>query len=156
MKQTRALAAFFAVATAFVFAPAALSAQEQQAPPPAVAGAYSLAMVGEAELPALLGEADGCRREITAASLTLEPTNQWSLEAQVRETCGEQVAEKTAKQQGTYTVSDQNVTFVVTPAAEQADPATSIEIDPLTSATITDGALIAQLGEVAQTFTFRR
>ena len=112
MKQSRALTAFFAVATAVVFAPAALSAQEQQAPPPAVAGAYTLAQVGEAELPSLIGEADGYRREITAATLTLEPDNQWALEAQVRETCGEEVAEKVAKQQGTYTATDQTVTFV--------------------------------------------
>jgi hypothetical protein len=156
MKQSRALTAFFAVATAVVFAPAALSAQEQQAPPPAVAGAYTLAQVGEAELPSLIGEADGCRREITAATLTLEPNNQWALEAKVRETCGEAVAEKVAKQEGTYTATDQTVTFTAVPAAEPADPATSIEIDALQNATLNEGVLIAQLGETTQKFTFRR
>src|SRR5690606_14243571 len=124
-----------------------LSAQEQQAPPPAVAGAYTLAQVGEAELPSLIGEVDGCRREITAATLTLEPNNQWALEAKVRETCGEEVAEKVAKQQGTYTATDQTVTFVATPAAAAVDPAAAIEIDALTNATLSDGVLIAQLGE---------
>jgi hypothetical protein len=156
MKQTRALAASIAVATAFVFAPAVLSAQEQQAPPPAVAGAYTLAQVDEAELPVLIGEVDGCRREVTAATLTLEPNNQWALEAKVRETCGEAVTEKVAKQQGTYTATDQTVAFVALPPAAAVDPVTAIEIDALKTATVNEGVLIAQLGEATPKFVFHR
>jgi hypothetical protein len=157
MKQSRALAASIAVATAFVFAPAAGSAQEQQAPPPPLAGAYTLAQVDDADLPTPIGEEAGCSREITAATLTLKPDNQWELEANVRETCGEAVAEKVAKQQGTYSAMDQTVTFVVAPAIDATETTVpTIEIDALKSATVNEGALIAQLGDATTKFVFRR
>jgi hypothetical protein len=108
-----------AVTGALVLSEGVTAQQPAPSPAPSVAGAYTLALVDDAQLPALLNEEGGCKREITAATLTLQADSRWALEAKVRETCGETVAEKTATQAGSFTANATALEFK--PAESAAD-----------------------------------
>jgi hypothetical protein len=131
---------------------------QQPAPAPSVAGAYTLAQVDEAELPALLSEEGGCRREITGATLTLQPDNKWALDATIRETCGDVVAEKKAHQAGSFTANASALEFK--PAEPAADAASAnaesskdvIQLQVISAGTVNENAITVKHGEKALVF----
>jgi hypothetical protein len=104
MMQSRLMVALVTAVTGVLVMAEGVTAQ-QPAPTASLAGAYTLAQVDDVKLPALLSEEAGCRREVTAATLTLQADNKWALEATIRETCGEKVAEKMSHQTGSFTAT---------------------------------------------------
>jgi hypothetical protein len=149
-------AAFAAAILALATVPGDGSAQ-QPAPPPPEAGTYTLAQVNEADLPAALPARGECQREITAATLTLAPDRTWQLDAKVRETCGQEVQEKDARQEGTFTTNADGIAFVPTPVdptvgAEQAAPA----LEPITSAARGDDGLVVKFEDGTHSLLFRK
>lgn len=160
--RTRHTAALVAALCALGLATERAEAQQSAAPPPGLAGTYTLVQVDEAELPVMIGEADGCRQEITAATLALEAGNRWTLDAKVKETCGETVTEKTAIQTGTFTESQQALRFTAAPAegaaAQEQQERATITIQAITEGAVNDGAVRVTLGEgeSRRTLVFRR
>jgi hypothetical protein len=130
---------------------------QQPAPAPSLAGAYTLAQVNEAELPAPLSEEGGCRREITAATLTLQPGDKWTLDATIQETCGETVANKKAMQSGSYTANATALEFKATaPAAGAGETAEgskdTIKLQPISAGTVNDNAITVKQGDKSLVF----
>jgi hypothetical protein len=160
MKHALRRVAFAATVTALAAVPVRVAAQ-QPAPPPPEAGVYTLAQVEGADLPAAIAAEGECRREITAATLTLAPDRTWQLEAKVRETCGEDVQEKDARQEGTYVATEAGIQFVPKPPAPTAETGAeqagqAITIDAITAATAADGALTVKTKEGAPALVFRK
>jgi hypothetical protein len=158
IRLTSALIVAFA-GTALVAGDAA--AQQPAAPAPDITGEYTLAQIDDADLPIVISEADGCRREITSATLTLAAENHWTLRAQLRETCGEEVTEKAVRQQGTYSSEERTLQFTAA-ADEEAEAAADdipvVEIDPVTVGAVSDAGIQVTLGsgETARTLSFRK
>lgn len=56
-------------------------------------------------------EEDGCREEVTDATLTFVDSMTWRLEVAERETCGDTVEEETEAEEGTYTTEGDALRF---------------------------------------------
>jgi hypothetical protein len=162
MKPSRLLVALVAALTGVLVGANGVAAQ-QPSPAPSLAGAYTLAQVEDAKLPALISEEGGCRREITAATLTLQAENKWALEAKIRETCGETVTEKTANQAGSFTATAAALEFK--PAEPAADAAANRDanaeatreaahLQVITAGTVSDNTITVKHGE--KTLLFKK
>jgi len=162
MKHPMLRAGLLAVCAAFLGVVTDVAAQ-QTSPPPAIAGTYTLAQVDNGDLPAVVREADGCREELTAATLTLQADNTWNLQTTIKRQCGEQTAEeKTATQQGTFTAAELAIQFAAAPAAPPADPDKTGEeqapppIAAPASATLQQNVLTVKLSDEKRQLTFRK
>jgi hypothetical protein len=144
--------AAFAVAVAI---PAEVAAQ--QPAPPAWAGAYTLAQVDEVDLPVLLTEAEGCRREVTSATLSLQPDNRYRLDATVRQTCGETVEETSAVEEGSLEATGNDLTFTRDEKpVEPGETPAPFEIENLSTGTLDENGLSVKIAGQEKVFVFRR
>lgn len=146
MQYRGKLAAVFAIATGFGFAAAPLVGQA--APQPRV---YRLATVDGQPLPVTVEEEEGCREEVTAATLTLGDDGTWRLEVTERETCGDAVEEKTETEEGTYTAEGETLRFAEAdddaddPDDDAEDEDDDLDLDDFEVATLGADGLIVQL-----------
>jgi hypothetical protein len=97
---------------------------------------YRLVEVAGKALPVVLKAEDGCREELTAAALVLEPTGRWTLNATERDVCaGGLVREEEHLEEGSYMVEGQRLKFVEKDddgdADDAEDPPGDIDIDEL-------------------------
>jgi hypothetical protein len=159
MKHPTQRVALIAALIGFALVPLDASAQTTGAQPAggALAGVYKLAQVDNADLPFVLGEADGCKREITAANLTLTADSKWKIEATVRQTCGEKIETKTETGEGMFAA--QGAAIDLDPATQKAeedkDPA-NIKFLQLADATLSENVLKVRLTEDKNILSFRR
>lgn len=145
----------------------ALAAQQQGAQD-GVTGAWRLAEVAGKPLPVVAEEGGGCREEILAATLTLDPRGRWTLLASEREVCGGRVEQEEEREAGTYTLQGQALAF--TPAPDTASAggdddgdspddagsgAAEIEVDEPVSGTVAGAVLTVRLKD-GTTAVFRR
>jgi hypothetical protein len=105
--------AFAALATVLVSARSA--AQETAVPP--LAGAYTLAKVDNGDLPIAIADKDGCKQEVTAATLTITPENKYTFESTIKETCGDKVQEKKNTERGSLAAAGAKISFTPEPPA---------------------------------------
>jgi hypothetical protein len=84
----------------------------------AQAGTYQLTKVGQSGLPAVMEEEEGCREEVTSATLMLDGSGGWKLNATGRETCKDEVEVETETDAGEYTTNGKNVVFTGVDAVE--------------------------------------
>jgi hypothetical protein len=142
-----------------VVIPLSASAQATGAQPAGgtLAGVYKLAQVDNADLPFAVGEVNGCKREVTAANLTLTADSKWRIEATVRQTCGETVETKTEAEEGRFTAQGEAIDLDPDneKAEEDKDP-TSIKFVELADATLKDNVLTVRLEEDKNILTFKR
>lgn len=138
MKQSF-LTSGLAVLAGLAVAATAASAQQPAAPAGHV-GEYALAQVDAAELPILLREDGDCRVEIVAASLALAEDETWRFEANVRETCGENIAERAVTQHGTFSVDGASVAFAPHANGDEAEEEQA-DAEPADIAAVTAGAI---------------
>lgn len=130
-----------------------------------VTGAWRLAEVGGRPLPVVVEEGGGCREELRAATLTLEPGGRWTLSAVEAEACdGRPAREERDEERGAYTLQGASVTFTApsdaapsTGAAKEAedDDGNDLDVDDLVSGTVAGGALTVRLDD-GTTAVFRR
>jgi hypothetical protein len=167
MTQSRLMVALTAALIGVLAADGVTAQQPAPAASPSVAGAYTLAQVNDAQLPALIGEEGGCKREITAATLTLQPDNKWALEAKIRETCGDAVVEKTANQAGSFTANAAALEFKPAEPAAAPDAAAganaaastdasraNVQLPALTAATVNENTITVEHGD--RKFIFKK
>ncbi|MGH7507294.1 MAG: hypothetical protein ACRELX_16690 [Longimicrobiales bacterium] len=155
MTQNQRRAALAAAITILVAAPA--MAQEPAPPPADLAGVYTLAQVDQVDLPVQFAEEGECRKEITAATLTIGADNTWTMEASITETCGETTEESTSTEDGNFAATAEGIDFDPDDEEpEQIDPDDTVDIDELASGTLADGVLTVQLEEATPVLVFRK
>lgn len=155
MKHTMLTGVAAALLGAMVVVPGKVAAQQPApAPDAAFTGAYQLAQIDEADLPVVIAERDGCREEVTAATLAFDAENQWRFEASVRATCGEDVEERTIAREGTFSSDGTNIEFNRAPADPDAEPAADSGLDEFTTGTLQEEGIAIALGE--RVLIFRR
>jgi hypothetical protein len=94
------------IAAALVLAAAFAGRAEAQA-----VGSYKLVQVGDDALPAVVAQEEGCRQEISWATLTLGQNGKWTLSTRGRKVCGRQTETEVDSDGGRYTVSGQTLRF---------------------------------------------
>jgi hypothetical protein len=119
--------AFAALATVLVFAQSA--AQDPVTPP--LAGTYTLNKVDKNDLPITIAEKDGCKQEVTAASLTITPENKYTFESTIKETCGDKVQEKTNTERGSLAATGPKVSFTPDPPAGPVTEKAAAPVEPM-------------------------
>lgn len=157
MKQLQKRAALLATLAAVAGLPAAAAAQDPAPPVSDFAGTWTLAQVDSMDLPVQFDERDNCRHEVTGATLTINTDNTWRVEAQVRQTCGDRVEEKTTTEEGRFTLSAQGIDFDPDDQTDDPDPNDDVDIDELATGMIMQGSeLHVQLEDAPRMLVFRK
>ena len=124
---------------------------------------FQLATVNGAQLPALVEEEDGCREELVSATLVLSATGRWTLTAEERETCGNDVKLDKDTDIGMFRITGETVQFMDIdgdiPETRQASAArapTDIEVDELSVGTLSGNTLNVRLTDGHTVLVFRQ
>lgn len=156
MRQLQCRTAMLAALAAVVVLPAAAAAQDPAPPVTDFSGTWVLAQIDSTDLPVQFDNENNCTQEITGATLTIQADNTWSMEAQVRETCGENVTENTLTEDGKFAVTADGIDF--DPDDETEDPANDddVDIDELATGTMKAAMLEVQLEDAPRVLMFHK
>lgn len=140
-----------------VFTVAGSAASQQMAAPSSVAGTYKLAQVDTTNLPVVIKEETDCRQEVTEGTLTLNADQTWKFDAKVRNTCGTEVTESTATEDGKFTITEAGINFDPDDDVDATDEdPDELEIDDLAIGTLKDNELRITLDEETKVLVFRK
>ena len=118
-------------------------------------GAWRLVEVAGAALPFVSEDSDGCREEVSAATLTLEADGDYVLETIEREICGDVVEQDDDREEGEYRIEGTAVRFDEEDDDDDANDE-DVDIDDLVVGTVSADGLTVRLDDGRTVLVFRR